>query len=286
MEETGVISDSPEQRTFRPWAALGIGAAVVLGGGALAWALSNRPTPSDEEATYPPLDTPKPFAEGVWIVDSGPLDAMGLKLPVRMVVIRLSNGELFLHSPTRFTPELAEALRGVGTVRHLVAPNIAHWIYLADWQRAFPEATTWGAPGLRSRAQVRASDVRIDVDLAQDAPPAWFGEINQGLVAGAGFNEVWFFHPASRTLLLVDLIENLEVAKLSPLAATVMRTAAATQGTTARYLRPAIRLGGAAAKESIRAAIACAPERVLFAHGAPFENEGTERLRHAFAWLL
>ncbi|RYF73771.1 MAG: DUF4336 domain-containing protein, partial [Comamonadaceae bacterium] len=60
---------------------------------------------------------------------------MGLKLPLRMTIIRLKNGDLLLHSPTPFSPEVAKAVEGLGRVRHLVAPNIAHWTFLADWQR-------------------------------------------------------------------------------------------------------------------------------------------------------
>ena len=41
------------------------------------------------DVTYPPLDVLKPVAKDLWIVDSGPQEAMGLTLPVRMTVIRL-----------------------------------------------------------------------------------------------------------------------------------------------------------------------------------------------------
>ena len=54
-----------------------------------------------------PLDTPKPVAAGVWVVDSGPQRVLGLPIPLRMVVLRLADGGLWLHSPTRFSPALA-----------------------------------------------------------------------------------------------------------------------------------------------------------------------------------
>ena len=57
--------------------------------------------PSSEMVTYPPLDVMKPVADGVWIVDSGPLRVLGMPLPVRMTVVRLASGDLWLHSPTR-----------------------------------------------------------------------------------------------------------------------------------------------------------------------------------------
>ncbi len=106
------------------------------------------------DATYPPLDVLKPVAEGVWIVDSGPLRALGIPLPVRMTVVRLGDGSVWLHSPTRYDAGLHRAIAALGPIRHLVAPNIAHWTFLKDWQAQCPEALTWAAPNLRERRQV------------------------------------------------------------------------------------------------------------------------------------
>jgi len=243
-------------------------------------------TGTRDRATYPPLDVPKPIADGVWIVDSGPINAMGLALPVRMTIVRLNSGDLLLHSPTPFSAEVAKAVEALGRVRHLVAPNIAHWTFLADWQRAYPDATTWAAPGLQDRAQVRASTVRFDAELGETAPAEWADTLDQGIVpGGAGFNEVWFFHRQSRTLLLVDLIENLDPGKLPPIARLLMQASAATDGTTARYLRLPVRLGGADAKRAVQTIVALEPDRVIFAHGRPFESNGAAQLKRAFDWL-
>ena len=58
---------------------------------------------SADDITYPPLDVPKPVADGVWIVDSGPLRVFGLLgLPIRMTALQLSSGDMLMHSPTRF----------------------------------------------------------------------------------------------------------------------------------------------------------------------------------------
>jgi hypothetical protein len=42
---------------------------------------------------YPPLDTLKPVAENIWIVDSSPLDRW-TRVPIRMTVVRLGSGAL------------------------------------------------------------------------------------------------------------------------------------------------------------------------------------------------
>ena len=126
---------------------------------------------ADAARGYPPFDAPKPVAPELWVVDAEPMRIMGAAVPVRMTVARLGDGGLWLHSPTRFSPALLAAVEALGPLRHLVAPNVAHWTYLKDWQRARPGATTWAAPNLRRRLQVRRSSVRLDHDLG-DEPPA------------------------------------------------------------------------------------------------------------------
>ena len=68
------------------------------------------------EVSYLPLDILKPVTDDLWIVDSGPLRLMGLRLPVRMTVIRLSSGEIWLHSPTRFDEGLKREIEGFGPI--------------------------------------------------------------------------------------------------------------------------------------------------------------------------
>ena len=106
--------------------------------------------------TYPPLNVPKQAAENVWVVDGEPIRVMGLQLPVRMTVVRLRSGELWLHSPTQFNEALKQALEAIGPIGHLVAPNVAHWSFVKDWQQHV-SAITWAAPNLRRRAAVKKS---------------------------------------------------------------------------------------------------------------------------------
>lgn len=239
--------------------------------------------------TYPPLDTAKPVAQDVWIVDSGPLMAMKvMPLPVRMTVIRAEDGGLLLHSPTRFTQPLFRELTEIGPIRHLVAPNIAHWTMLADWQKAVPDAVTWAAPGLRERSQVKRSDLRFDRDL-DGGGQGWPEALEQVDVPGrGGFHEVCLFHRPTRTLVMTDLIQNLDRSGMPlPLRPFLWLAGnAGPVGKAPRYLRAVVRMKGAPAREAAAKLVALAPERVIFAHGDWFEHDGTDRLRRALDWLL
>lgn len=241
-----------------------------------------------DRMTYPPLDTLKPVAEGLWIVD-GALPKAGIRIPVRMTVLRLASGGLWLHSPTLCTPALRAELEREGHVAHIVAPNVAHWTFAKTWQDAYPTATTWAAPGLRERGQVRRSGLRIDHDLATWPPEAWSGEIDQVLVPGGmKVTEVAFHHRPTRTLILTDLVENFEPEKLNPLVRPLIRAAGAMapEGKAAAHYRLVMNMRREAVKESARTMLSWEPERVIFAHGAWFESDGTAQLRRSFRWLL
>ncbi|MGJ4942050.1 SDR family oxidoreductase [Bradyrhizobium sp. HKCCYLS1011] len=229
----------------------------------------------------------KPVAEGVWIVDAGRIHAAGLPLPVRMTVIRLKSGDLLLHSPTQYSDDLRRELERLGPIKYLVAPNIAHWMFLPEWQAALPIAKLFAAPGLAERAQVRRSGLRIDHELGERSPDEWAEDIELVLVSTLLFSEVELFHKPSRTLVLTDLVQNLAPEGLSPLsrAAASLLGITAPNGKAPAYLRLLLRLGGRPVETAVSRLIELAPERVIFAHGRWFESGGTEQLRRSLAWL-
>ena len=239
------------------------------------------------DVTYAPLDIPKPLTDALWIVDSGPHKIAGMPLPVRMTVLRLPNGELILHSPTRCRPEIRKALEALGPIGHLVAPNTVHWSYMPEWQQHYPQAVCWVVPGLGKRPAVARSSLRIDRELADGSPDLWQGQIECVVVRGRLLSEAALFHRPSRSLVLTDLVVNVEREKLPLPLAIGARLVGSTapEGKAPAYTRLMMRLGGSRASEAARKLIALDPERVIFAHGRWFETDGAARLRRALAWL-
>jgi hypothetical protein len=241
------------------------------------------------EAASPADSRPERVADGIWIVESKPIKVGGgMPLPIRMSVIRLSGGDLLLHSPTQYSDDLKSAIEALGPIRHLIAPSIGHWMFLRDWQRACPAAKTWAVPGLKDRAQVRKAGIRIDAELGDDAPGSWAGEIDQVLVRAPVFKEVDFFHRASRTLLLTDLILNVEPQHLSPLWRVVASALGilAPKGKAPAYVRALLKLNRAETARAAARLVAFHPERVIFAHGSWFERDGAAQLQRSLSWLL
>ncbi|RIA45667.1 uncharacterized protein DUF4336 [Hephaestia caeni] len=239
---------------------------------------------------YAPLDVPKPVAERVWIVD-GPEIRMefagfGMPFPTRMTIIRLADGGLWIHSPTTDDERVFAAVAALGPVRHLIAPNTIHYWWVPDWHRRFPGATVHLAPGVNERSRRPLPPHRV---LGDRAPEEWADEIDQVLVPGGLMSEVDFFHRASRTLVLTDLIENIEPRRVkNMLYRWLIRLggAADPDGKAPRDMQWSFRKHRAEVRRAVEAMIGWAPERILLAHGRWYAENGTAELHRAFRWVL
>lgn len=237
---------------------------------------------------YEPLNTPKPVAAKIWIVDGPAIRFYGMPFSTRATIVRLADGGLWVHSPTFLNEELAEALGALGPVHHLVAPNWIHYAYVREWQARFPEALAWAAPGVVNRAESRGMDIRFDHDLGQEAPAAWSGEIDQMIVRGSKIHrEAVFFHHASRTLILTDLIENFEPDKIGFWMRLITRIGGiqAPHGRMPPDMRATFRDRDALRADLARM-IGWAPERVILSHGACIEADAEGALWRAFRGLV
>jgi hypothetical protein len=241
--------------------------------------------------TYPPLNTLKQIAENVWIVD-GPVIRFGMPwpkmpFPTRMTIVRLKDGNLFLHSPTQLTPELTSQIRTVGTPRWIIGPNRIHYWWIADWKTAFPDAGVYLAPRIEEQAKQR---IAFPFErLARDSGYEWDEEIATLPVSGDFMTEFVFFHRPSRTLILTDLIENFEPGKLNSTMMRWLTWLGGVQdphGSMPRDMRVTFAKHRPQLKAAIEKMIDWRPERVVLAHGRWYETHGTDELRRAFGWLL
>jgi hypothetical protein len=155
---------------------------------------------------------------------------------------------------------------------------------VAPWHEAYPQAAVYLAPRIVEQAKGR-----LDVphrDLAADSGYPWDGEIDTLAVAGSYMTEFEFFHRASRTLILTDLIESFESRKLGLLMRllTGLGGVRAPHGGMPRDMR--VTFSRAVLKRAVETMIAWDPQRVIIAHGRWFEAGGADALRNAFRSVL
>lgn len=236
---------------------------------------------------YRPLNTPKPFGEDVWIVDGpeirmdyGPIS---LPFPTRMTVVRLSGGELWVHSPIAPDPDLFDAIEALGTVAHLVAPNSLHYWFMADWIERYPEATTCAVPDLVEKAK-RA--FRIDVPLGSSAAPAWQDEIDWIVVPGTSVTEAVFHVHAAQVTILVDLIENFDPQRIRKRLYRWAVQLVGADGHTPFDLRMTFWPKRKAVAAAMRKVLDWPTERIVLAHGGLFARDGQDVLRQRLRWAI
>lgn len=153
-----------------------------------------------------------------------------------MTVVRLSNNDLVVHSPVGLDPPSIEALKKLnGNVAHVISPNYEHVKYAKSWGDHFTGANMWGCPGLMEREpQVRWTG-EIEYHARPEGYAEWSGSQHEEIqvvnrdekmwdrselqplhidvevnpfTGRPFFNEVIFYHPQSKTLLVTDLYWN------------------------------------------------------------------------------
>jgi Domain of unknown function (DUF4336) len=241
------------------------------------------------ETTYPPLNVLKPVTEGIWIVDSGPFRVAGfIPVPVRMTVVRLSNGGIWLHSPIQWSQSLQRDVESLGPIGHLIVPNPFHWSFVREWQAHCPDAHVAATEGTKSRWIARIRGPTIDCEIGDAPHPNWSEDFDQVIVRGRFlFRETVFFHRASRTAILTDLVVNLDTDKVPVWERPVVSAMGSLgpRGKAPVYARMAYRMNGAQAARAAKRLIAMNPERVIFCHGQWYTHNGATQLAASLRWL-
>ena len=141
----------------------------------------------------------------IWILEY-PVRFSGLDLFARTTIIKLENGQLIVHDPCRIDDAIKTEIDALGIVKFIIAPGSYHHLFVTDFQEKYPGAETYLCPGLEQKRP----DIKFDWILGDRPDPRWGGALEQVLIRGTRYIwEVAFFHRPSKTLILVDLLENI-----------------------------------------------------------------------------
>lgn len=159
----------------------------------------------------------------IWIFDQIQ-GILYVTVPIRMTVIRLAAGGLLVYAPIAPTRECIRLLRELeaahGAVKYIIhatTSGLEHKVFVGPFARQFPQAQVFVAPDQWSfplnlplswlgfpigRTQSLPADSR-SAPFADEFDYAILGPVQLGL---GPFEEVAFFHKASRTLLVTDAV--------------------------------------------------------------------------------
>ncbi|MGG6237277.1 DUF4336 domain-containing protein [Nodosilinea sp. AN01ver1] len=232
----------------------------------------------------------------LWVAEQ-PLRYFGLSIGTHMTVIRQAGDELVIISPLQLSEALASELGELGTVAHIIAPNLYHYLFAADFKAAYPAATFWATAALR----VKKPELPIDRAIGHrqgfaNAPSPdnpwpgleylFFDGFKTLAPSGPDPLDEWvFFHVASRTLILTDTAfcfdEN--SAWLTQLVTKI--------GGGYKSLSPSLLERVATTdKETVKAAVEQVLrwnfERVIVAHGSIVDQGGREQFKQGYERFL
>ena len=225
----------------------------------------------------------EPIGPNIWVVNGTDIKFMGLLLGTRSTIVRLSDGGMWMHSPVSYNSELAAEIEDLGPIHYLVAPNAYHHIFLKEWQDHYPDAQIIGPCDLPAKRPDLTFSALLD-DLTCDP---WSGQIDRVVFKGSrAFDEHVFFHRASRTAILTDLIVNVRLENQSTLGRLIARIEGVSypNGRTPLLYRLGMR-DRAAGAEAVAAILGWGATQAVISHGEWLREDATQELRKRFAWL-
>jgi uncharacterized protein DUF4336 len=218
---------------------------------------------------------------GLWTFHQ-PLSVLGAEIGCRMTVVRLGDGDLLIHSPIALTPALRQRLDAMGPVRHVLAPNLDHYLFVEQFRTAYPDAQCYAVPGVAEKLPSVAFHVQL-------SPPASVGAWEDVLEqrwfrSSESLQELVLFHHASRTLVAADLAFNIQssdgvlsrlLLRLNDSYRSFGPSRVCRRHITAPHL----------ARADLDAIIGLDPERLILAHGEILWSGAGGALRRAYEWL-
>jgi hypothetical protein len=225
------------------------------------------------------------FGRNLWVVDGPPVRDMGVLFTTRMAIVKLSDGSLWVESPVPVPFETLERIAAVGPVRYLVAATPRHVWRLEGWHTLFPDAQLW-AP---RTTLFTLRKVRLPITgILGDAPDrAWADDLDQIAFKGNPLiEEVLFFHRASRTVILDDLIQVHRIVNGRPIRNALVKLAgvAPPYGGVGLDIRMSF-IHRDAARRSLSQLLAWDFDKVIVAHGPCIEKDAKQFVERAFRWL-
>jgi hypothetical protein len=236
---------------------------------------------------YDPQLVPVQQSENIWTVE-GPevgyrLAGVTIPCPTRMTVVKLTDGSLWLHSPVMHATNLDNALSELGPISALVAPNSYHYLQLGAWAALHPGAAVYASADVVTKTGV-ANSIPID----RNSHAGWRQDLDDHLIALGRFSETVFFHHASATLIVTDLMQTFEASRVHRWPIKLLLQAGGATGPNAKpsiEIRLAARQHRDVLRAGVQQMIDWNPRRIILSHGPCIQDDAVGAIQRAFDWI-
>jgi hypothetical protein len=224
----------------------------------------------------------------IWVAEQ-PLRYFGLSVGTRMTVIRLANKELVVISPIQVSDSMMDKLGELGTIGHIIAPNLYHYLFAADFKKSYPDAVFWATSGL----EVKKPNLSIDQIIRSDANSLWNGIEHiffdgfrtLGLTGFDSLNECVFFHAVSRTLILTDTAFHFDES-FPVITQLATRVLGGYKSLSPSFLERVATTDKEKVRGSVEKVLGWDFDRVVMAHGSIVEQNGKEKFKQGYEQFL
>lgn len=225
------------------------------------------------------------FQPDVWILDGNLIHFKTMPILPKTVVIKLQNGDLWVHSPITLTAERLQLIRTVSNnVKYLVAPNKYHYQGVDDWKKEFADAQLWVSHGCPKKLPKIKYDHVID-PKRKDYP--WSDEISQVLMGGNRFlDEIFFMHKPSKTLIITDWVHRQDPQNEGAAWRCMKRglNMLLPNGGIPRHIKATL-TSKEQGRQAMDVVLSWDFEHVIVGHGSSVEGDGYDYVRRMFRWL-
>jgi hypothetical protein len=225
------------------------------------------------------------FADDIWIIDGPPVRDFGVIFTTRMIVVKLSDGSLWVDSPVSVSFDTLKRITELGPVRYLVAATPRHVWRLEAWHMLFPEAELWVAR--TTPLTLKKGDLLFTGTLGDTPNPGWEDDFDQLAFKGNSLiEEVLFFHKESHTVILDDLIQINPIMKGKPLHNALLKLGgvAYPHGGVPFDIRLSF-TNRNLARRSLEKLLSWDFDKLIIAHGECIEKDAKSFVEQAFHWL-
>ena len=178
------------------------------------------------------------IGDGIWVHEDT-MRMPGKTLRLRMTVLELADGGLWVHSPTAHSPQLAQKILDLGAVKYIVGASNSHNLWIPQWQAAYPDAALYVSAAIPKKLNL--SNYKI---LGDSPENTWEDDLNHEFMAGVPFfDETVFLHRSSQSLIVTDLIQNYSGETASGLSGLATKCIYQPIGFKDICLAPPLRMG-------------------------------------------
>lgn len=232
-------------------------------------------------------DTPelREFASNIWIADGSNVRDFGLMFTTRMVIVKLSDGSLWLSSPVSVPFDILQQITKLGVVRYLIAATPRHVWRLDAWHGLFPEAQLWAARS--TLFTLKKGHLPLSGSLTDTSFQGWAEDLDQLAFKGNPLiEEVVFFHKQSRTVMLDDLIQIHSTVKGKVFRNLLFKLegVVAPNGGVGLDIRLSF-TNRTLARRSLERLLSWDFDKLIIAHGPCIEQDARAFVERAFRWL-